>query len=334
MAVRLMVMIAFAGSILCSNVSAQHPASLTILHYNDFHAQYLPLKVSKTDSTGKSIRYEVGGAATFKAFMNALATMDTNVIILDAGDNFQGTPVSSLTRGDADIRMMNLLAPDVTTLGNHDFDYSVDTLRNRLQKLHVPIVSANLWDVKEGKPFISQTIVKGVGNVKIGIIGLAPPDLARLTVRENVHGLKILDLVKTVNNAIEQLRSKEKPNLIIVLSHMGVVADSVLATKVKNIDVIIGGHSHTALFVPKKVNHTVICQAGTSGRYLGELRLQVDLDGDSLLSYVGRLVETVNGVYPADQKVAAVVDSLENIASSGQYGYWHAGCPVETGIQP
>ncbi len=313
MSARILAVIACAGAIFCNNILAQRRASLTILHYNDFHAQYLPLKVSRADSTGKVTKYDVGGAATFKAFLNALSKSDTNAFILNAGDNFQGSPVSSITRGDADITMMNLLSPDVTTLGNHEFDYSIDTLRVRLQKLLVPIVSGNLWDTKYGKSFVPSTIVKTVGNVKIGIIGLAPPDLARLTMRKNIRGLKVLNLLKTVKNSIHELRLKEKPNLIVVLSHMGVPMDSVLATKEKDIDIIIGGHSHTALFVPKKVNHTVICQAGVNSRFLGELRLEVDLDGDSLLTYSGRSVETVNGVYPADTKVAAVVDSLESI---------------------
>ncbi len=316
MTVRLLALIICTASIIFSSAYAQHTASLTILHYNDYHAQYLPLKVSKTDSAGQPVRYEVGGAATFKTALNTLSRSDDNVIILNAGDNFQGTPVSSLTRGDADITMMNLLAPDVATLGNHEFDFSIDTLRIRLKKLHVPLVSANLWDTNAGKTFVPQSIVKTVGGVKIGIIGLAPPDLATLTMRENIHGLKVLDLLKTVKNAIHDLRVKEKPDLIVILSHMGVDMDSILASKDKAIDIIIGGHSHTALFVPKKVNHTVICQAGSNSRYVGELRLQVDLDGDSLLSYSERLVETVVGTFPADQKTAAVVDSLENIVAS------------------
>lgn len=316
MIIRRLVHIFSLTGMLCSHCFAQHTASITILHYNDYHAQYLPLKLSTTDSSGKPGRYEAGGAAAFKAYLDLLSKSDTNVLILNAGDNFQGTPVSSLTRGKADIMVMNLLAPDVTTLGNHEFDYSVDTLRNRLLQLHVPVVSANLWDIKKRKSFVPPTIIKTVGNVKIGIIGLAPPDLVQLTMRENIRGLKILDLFKTVEQAIHQLRSEDKVDLIIVLSHVGVEVDSVLASKEKAIDVIIGGHSHTPLFVPKRVNHTVICQAGANSRYLGELRLQVDLDGDSLLSYSGRLVETVNGVLPADQRVATVVDSLEEIVSS------------------
>jgi 5'-nucleotidase/UDP-sugar diphosphatase len=316
MSARSLLFTVIIGSVLSTFVLAQHPVKLTILHYNDYHAQYLPLKVNSIDSLGKVVQYEAGGAATFKAYMNMLAASDINVIILDAGDDFQGTPVSSLTRGEADIRMMNLLAPDVVTLGNHDFDYSADTLKNRLRKLRIPVVSANLWDKKNGRPFVPQTVVKRVGNVKIGIIGLAPLDLAKLTMRENVRDLKILPLLTAVENSIDQLRLKEKPNLIVVLSHMGVTMDSILAAKEGGIDIIIGGHSHTALFVPKKINRAIICQAGSSSRYIGELRMEVDLDGDSLLSYSGRLVETVNGVYPDDQKTAAVVDSLEKVVGS------------------
>ena len=313
---RLLVVIIIAGTIVCASAPAQRRASFTILHYNDYHAQYLPLKVSKKDAAGQPVRYEVGGAASFKTALNTLSKLDPNVIVLNAGDNFQGTPISSMTRGEADIRVMNLLAPDAATLGNHEFDFSADTLRERLKKLNISLVSTNLWDKTTGKPFIPQTLVKSIGGIKLGVLGLAPPDLAILAMRENVRGLTVLDLLTSVKNAIHELRMKEKPDLIVVISHMGVDMDSVLASKEKSIDIIVGGHSHTPLFVPKKVGRTVICQAGSNSRYVGELRLQVDLDGDSLLSYSGRLVETAVENFPPDPATAAVVDSLESIVAS------------------
>jgi 5'-nucleotidase/UDP-sugar diphosphatase len=286
-------------------------ATLTILHWNDLHSQNVPFKVVARDSIKKRDSvYYVGGAANLLGYINQLKDNRRDVVLLDAGDDFQGTPISTITKGRSQIELLNIIKPDAMTLGNHEFDYGLKNLEDDLHLARFPILNANIFDERNGKNFQEPYLVKTFGDVKVGIIGLIMPDLPILTMRENIKGLRILNDVQVVRKYIAELK-KQGVNLIVVLSHIGVDADKALADSVRSIDVIIGGHSHTALFQPIKRNHTIICQAGTRGRWLGDLNLTVDLAGDSVYRYNGKLVETVVGNVPADSAAAAKVAELE-----------------------
>jgi 5'-nucleotidase/UDP-sugar diphosphatase len=286
-------------------------ATLTILHWNDLHSQNVPFKVVVRDSiTKRDSVYYVGGVATLFGYINQLKDNRRDVALLDAGDDFQGTPISTMTKGRSQIELLNIIKPDAMTLGNHEFDYGLKNLEEDLSLARFPILNANIFDERNGRNFQKPYLVKTIGDVKVGIIGLIMPDLPILTMRDNIKGLRILNDVQVVRKYISELK-KQGVNLIVVLSHIGVDADKALADSVRSIDVIIGGHSHTALFQPIKRNHTIICQAGTRGRWLGDLDLTVDLAGDSVYRYNGKLIETVVGNVPADSVAAAKVAELE-----------------------
>jgi 5'-nucleotidase/UDP-sugar diphosphatase len=287
-------------------------ATLTILHWNDLHSQNVPFKVVVRDSIKKrDSAYYVGGVATLLGYINQLKDNRGDVAVLDAGDDFQGTPISTITKGCSQIELLNIIKPDAMTLGNHEFDYGLTNLEEDLRLARFPIVNANIFDERSGRNFQKPYLVRTFGGVKVGIIGLIMPDLPILTMRENVKGLRILNDVQVVRKYIVELK-KQGVNLIVVLSHIGVDADKALADSVRSIDVIIGGHSHTALFQPIKRNHTIICQAGARGRWLGDLDLTVDLAGDSVYRYNGKLIETVVGNVPPDSVAAAKVGELES----------------------
>jgi 2',3'-cyclic-nucleotide 2'-phosphodiesterase (5'-nucleotidase family) len=287
-------------------------ARLMILHWNDFHSQNIPLKVVIRDSIkGRDSAYYVGGTATLLGYIQQLKGNREDVAVLNAGDDFQGTPISSITRGRSQIELMNIIDPDAMTLGNHEFDYGLQNLENDLSLAHFPILNANIFDERSGKNFRKPYLVKTFGNVRVGIIGLIAPDLPILTMRENLKGLGMLNHVQVARKYIAELK-KQHVNLIIVLSHIGVDADKALADSVPSIDIIVGGHSHTSLFQAIKRGHTIICQAGTRGRWIGELHLTVDLAGDSVFQYEGKLVETVVGKVAPDPIAAAKVSELES----------------------
>jgi 5'-nucleotidase/UDP-sugar diphosphatase len=286
--------------------------TLTILHWNDLHSQNVPFKVVVRDSIHKrDSAYYVGGVATLLGYINQLRASRRNLAVVDAGDDFQGTPISTITKGRSQIELLNTIKPDAMILGNHEFDYGLKNLEEDLSLARFPILNANIFDERSGKNFQDPYLVKTFGDVKVGIIGLIMPDLPILTMRENIKGLRILNDVQVVRKYIAELK-KQGVNLIVVLSHIGVDADKALADSVRSIDVIIGGHSHTALFQPIKRNHTIICQAGTRGRWLGDLDLTVDLAGDSVYRYNGKIIETVVGNVPADSVAAAKATELES----------------------
>ena len=277
---------------------------ILILHWNDFHAQNTPLS-EKID--GQWVK--VGGAATLKAYIDKFKVEGPPTITVHAGDDFQGTPISTITKGESQIELLNLIRPDVMTLGNHEFDYGRSVLEQRLKEARFPIISANVWDKTAGRVFVSPYHIEKIGEVKIGFIGLMVEELPVLTLPRNVAGLKILSPEKAVRQYIHVL--KDSVDLIVVVSHMGIEEDRRLARRVAGIDVIIGGHSHTVITAPEVINGTIICQAGSRGRYLGKLDLWVDTLKDTILSFKGQLVPTVVRNISPDSVVLAKVLELE-----------------------
>ncbi len=287
----------------------QH-VSLRILHWNDFHSQNIPFKIkTKSQLTGNDTSYFVGGSAALKAYIEKYSAGDT-VLLLNAGDDFQGTPISTITKGASQITLMNMMHPDAVTIGNHEFDYGRETLKKDFAEANYPIISANIVDKLTHTTFVPPYLIKTIKGVRIGIIGLMAPDLAALTLPRNIKNLYIAPTASTVKEIIPELK-RQHVDLIVVLSHIGVDQDSILAEADPDINIIIGGHSHTAIFTPKKINGVIICQAGAHGQYLGELDLLFDKSHDSILSSSGKLIEVRTADIKPDSAVQATVTLLE-----------------------
>jgi 5'-nucleotidase/UDP-sugar diphosphatase len=297
----LIALVLWSGACSSSRPDGSGHVPLTILHWNDFHARNVPHEVERLDTaTGERIRYSVGGTANLIGYMNAHGRGQANVLVLNAGDDFQGSPISAITKGRSQIELMNIINPDVMVLGNHEFDYGHQNLRENISISAFPIIAANLYDSLRASTFVPPATVKKLDGLTAGIIGLLPPDLPTLSLKSSLEGLGMLPIDSVVVYHMQRLRNDHNVNLIIVLSHMGVQQDTALARRVDGIDVIIGGHTHLALHTPLIVNRTIICQAGQWGRYLGKLQLVVDTRGDSVLSHSGQLIETLLGKVPVD----------------------------------
>jgi len=298
--------------IIYSTIVFAEQQTLRILHWNDFHSQNVPMKVVAKDSiTGKESTYLVGGTAALLGYINKEKENRNDVIVLNAGDDFQGTPISSLTFGQSQIELMNIIHPDAVTLGNHEFDYGVEHLSTDIALAQYPIVCSNVYVKSMNQPLGDATKIITIGKLKIGLIGFTPPDLEILTVKKNIEGLELKKINDIADSCIKELKS-QKVNLIIMLSHMGLDKDSVFADHHKDVDIIVGGHTHTALFSPIKKNHTIIVQAGSKGQYLGELDLVIDTKIDSILSFKGKLIETKVEDIVADEVAEKKVDEFED----------------------
>lgn len=297
--------------------AAQQTAGLTIVHYNDFHAQNVPVTMMIDDGEGGKTKVQVGGSATLKAYVDGIRAENENVILLHAGDDVQGTPISSLTNGRSQFELLELIQPDAMTLGNHEFDHGTDNLRQLLTTVSFPIISANLWDKVRGAPFVPRYRILRLRGLSVGVIGLAPPDLPVLTMRENVRDLDVLDPVAAVRQTMGELERNHNVTCVIVLSHMGFEADSLLAEQVGGIDVIIGGHSHTALEIPRRVNGAIIAQAGERGKWLGRIDATVETNSGIIRSYHGRLIPTRTDAVTPNSIIAAKVAELEAQVAEG-----------------
>jgi len=287
---------------------AQEP--LTILHWNDFHSFNQPYETIGQDS----LIVKMGGYAILSGYINELKKQIAPVALVHAGDDFQGTPISTITKGLSQIRILNIIKPDVFTLGNHEFDYGKENLEQLLKFARFPIISANCFDKQSGKLFLSPYCMKQYGNLKVGFIGLLTPELNQLTLSENIKDLKILDPAASAKKYMTMI--KDSVDLIIIVSHLGIEHDEKLAMEIRGAQIIIGGHSHTALFETKKVNDIFICQAGSRGRYLGRIDLEYDKQKKEMVEFKAKLIPMVSDKIEKDSLVNFVIDSLEQIVST------------------
>jgi 5'-nucleotidase len=262
------------------NVYAQEAKHLVILHTNDTHSQVEP-----TDASAKEPN--MGGYARRMGVIDSIRAAEPNVLLLDAGDYFQGSPYFNFFNGRIEIDAMNRMRYDAATLGNHEFDNGLDTLAVVLKLAKFPVVCAN-YDVSgtpiesEVKPYI---IIERFG-LKIGVFGLTVNPKS-LIFEKNYKGIIYNDPIKMANATAKFLKKKKKCDLIICLSHLGTleegleVSDYDLAHNSEYIDVIVGAHSHTLLNDNTSANNklgkkVVLTQMGKSGLYLGRIDLKLE----------------------------------------------------------
>jgi 5'-nucleotidase len=258
---------------------------ITILHTNDVHSHIDPFGPEDGRNANK------GGVARRASLVQSLRNENPNTLLLDAGDIFQGTPYFNYYGGELEFKLMSMLKYDVATLGNHDFDNGIEGLYKQLPHADFDFVSAN-YDFSNT---IMDTHVKpykvfNKEGVKIGIFGLGIK-LDGLVLKSQYKETKYLDPITIAQDMSKILKEKEKCDLVICLSHLGyhysnapeVVSDLVLARATKDIDLIIGGHTHT--FLPKPTveknavgENVLVNQVGCYGLYLGKVDFYLNRD--------------------------------------------------------
>lgn len=305
----------YTSVVLFTSLLFAQQKQLTILHWNDFHSQNLPYQVkTKNRTTNSDTTYFVGGSATLASYIKQQRSESPNVILLNAGDDFQGSPISTITKGRSQIELMTLLNPDAMELGNHDFDYGREQMSTYMKWISYPLLGANIIDTRTHTSYALPYTIKQIGGITIGIIGLMTTELPTLSIPDNVRDLDVLELSATVNTLIPELKKRDV-DLIIALTHAGVHEDSILAMNTSDIDIIVGGHSHTPLFRPKNVNGVLITQAGSRGRWLGKITVTVDTEKDTLVNSFAELIECRTADVIPDSLVNAKVIELEGLAA-------------------
>ena len=268
---------------------------IRILHVNDFHGFAEPYKPLGSDEMLGGIAYLAGKADELRKEKPSL--------LFSAGDMIQGNNWANLSQGESVIELMNEMGFDAMVLGNHEFDFGQDVLRKRISEAKFPVLGANVEGLGNLKPYI----IKNLKDVKVGIIGVVTEDVPISTHPRNVAGLKFMSPIDTGEKYIAEL--KNKADLIIILSHIGYPADRILAERVKGIDVIVGGHSHTKIEKPVKVGNTIIVQAWEHAKVLGVLELTVE-DG-KIIGFEGRLEEIKPKIGKEDKAVFTIVEKYK-----------------------
>jgi 5'-nucleotidase len=250
---------------------------ITIAHTNDVHSRLDPFPMDGSKLQG------LGGISARKKILNQLRKEKGNLLLLDCGDMFQGTPYFNLYKGEPELKAMSYLGYDAGTLGNHDFDGGIENLATQLRHANFPLVNAN-YDFNNTalEDKIAPFIIKKVNGIKVGIIGVGI-ELKGLVPDALTGGIEYNNPITIVNELADKLKRQKKCELVIILSHLGYeykdpkkIDDITLARETTNVDAILGGHTHTFLDQPTEVKNAkgktvFINQAGWAGVQLGLL---------------------------------------------------------------
>lgn len=273
--------------------SENYKKHITILHTNDVHSHIEPL--SQNDPRNPNM----GGVARRATLIETIRNENPNTLLLDAGDIFQGTPFFNFYGGELEFKLMSKLKYDASTIGNHDFDNGIDGLYAQLPHADFDFISSN-YDFSNtvmNEHVLPHKIFKKDG-VRIGIFGLGV-ELQGLVNAHLYKETKYLDPVEIATDMSRILKEEKKCDIVICLSHLGhsyrsdKISDVKLAAATENIDLIIGGHTHTFLEKPeihinKAGKKVLINQVGCYGLYLG--RIDFYLDEKNNISGDGRSI--------------------------------------------
>ena len=271
------------GRLSLSSFKNDDVKKITILHTNDVHSHIDPFPANDPKYPNK------GGVARRAAIIEKIRKEEPNVLLLDAGDSFQGTPYFNFYGGEIEFKLMSMMKYDLTTIGNHDFDNGIDGLFAQMPHAEFGFVSANynfkntVLDsfVKPYKLFEKADMKIGVFGLGVELEGLVDKKLYKETVYNNP--------IEVAQDTVNILKNKEKCDIVICLSHLGYEyknepnkpSDLVLARKTKDIDIIIGGHSHTFLDKPTVEKNldgkeVLVNQVGCYGINLGRIDFYLD----------------------------------------------------------
>ncbi|MEL6306704.1 MAG: 5'-nucleotidase C-terminal domain-containing protein [Chloroflexota bacterium] len=301
-----------ALGILVLNAQDEESFNLTIVHSNDTHAAHEP------DGDGN------GGAAIMAAVANQVRASVDNSLFLDAGDRFTGSLYHTVHLGQDQVALMNLMGYDAVVLGNHEFDNGDQVLADFVNGLTFPTLSANVdfsaTELLADAP-IEGSVIIDVSGTQVGIIGLTAPDSTE-TSNPSPEIVFNDDLV-TITNTLSAELTEQGVGIIVVLSHIGINLDTEIAPQLENVDLIIGGHSHTLLanqdggaadeyplvFTNEATGETILyVQSGDNAEYLGRLDMEFDSAG-VLQDWEGDSIFLSQYITP-DAEVAALVAEL------------------------
>jgi 2',3'-cyclic-nucleotide 2'-phosphodiesterase (5'-nucleotidase family) len=289
---------------------------LRILHTNDIHSHLLPFRSVSGDT--------VGGLARLATLVEAQRQDQEAVLLLDAGDLFQGTPFFNYFHGEPEVRCLAAMSYDAMVMGNHELDEGAVNLLAQIKanasfaflcaNVRVPARLKSAAEAGSESTLVTigrPAIVARAGDIRVGIVGVTTETLPQVVTARGMADVTVLPVIETVGPIVAELRPR--CDLVVVLSHCGVGPDSLLAAAVPGIDVIVGGHSHTALATPlvvpnaandNGVGGTLIVQAGQWGQYLG--RLDLEVTGRHITSWSAALLPVTADLRP-DRAVRTLI---------------------------
>lgn len=280
--------------IMLSPVVRAETVSLTILHFNDFHAQLLPMRNGQA------------GAAQLAAYLKQVRSEEKNVLVLSAGDMVQGTPISTYYLGRPVFEVMNAMGVDAACLGNHEFDYGVELIDDYRDLADFPLISANAMHAGE-LAGDGPTATFTFGPLRVGLLGFTTPQAVKIGNEFTSPSLAMAEYYDGL---------KSSNDLVIALSHLGLGGDRKLAADFPEaFDAIISGHDHFAMQEPEFTSGTMIVQVGPLGTCVGRLDLIYDTEAQKIMQSEWESIAIPVEGLARDEATWRVVDYWESSIS-------------------
>ena len=283
------------GGLSLTSFNSLEQTHITILHTNDVHSYIDPFPKDDPRSPG------MGGVAKRAAIISEIRKENKNVLLLDAGDIFQGTPYFNYYGGELEFKLMSMMKYDASAIGNHDFDNGLEGLVSQMPNANFEFLSAN-YDFKNTvlDGFVKPYKIFTLQGIKIGVFGLGV-ELTGLVDKKNYKETIYNDPLETSKEMVNILKKEKKCDIVICLSHIGYsyktepdrICDLKLAALTNDIDLIIGGHTHTFLDKPTIVKNldgkeVLVNQVGCYGINLG--RIDFYLDKNKAIATKGKTI--------------------------------------------
>jgi len=275
---------------------------LVLLHSNDMHGDFLA-----EDSDSKLI----GGVSLLSGYINKVREEEPNTLYCIAGDMFRGSVIDSEYRGISTIEIMNMLSPDVVTIGNHETDYGLAHLLFLEKCAKFPIINANLYiKTNHARLFKPHTIIE-VDGMKILFIGILTEQVLSQTKNDGIIGsfVNIEEAAAEVGKICNTYNATDI-DFTVLLTHIGFEEDQKLAAQLDpawGVDVIIGGHSHTLIDKPAYVNNVLIVQAGVGTDQIGRFDIMIETDTNSVASYKWECIPIDSAHCPHDDELEDLI---------------------------
>lgn len=276
---------------------------LTILHSNDLHGDFLAEKIDEQ---------LIGGVSMLSGYVNKVRSEEKNAIYCIAGDMFRGSVIDSEFRGISTIEIMNMLSPDVVTIGNHEIDYGIAHLLFLEKCAKFPIINANLHITTNNARLFKPHHIIEIDGMKILFIGILTETVLSMAKKEELVG-RFVDIhdaateVKRICNAYHSLDI----DCTVLLTHIGFEEDKLLAAQLDpslGVDIIIGGHSHTYLEKPEVINGILIAQAGTGTDQIGRFDLEINTDSNRICSFAWKSIPITDEHCPRDTALEDILN--------------------------
>jgi 5'-nucleotidase len=278
----------------------------TILHSNDMHGDFL------AESRGEKGEL-LGGLALLSGYLNQVRKEEENVLYVIAGDMVQGSLIDSEYKGISTMEIMNYLSPDVVALGNHEFDYGLPHLLLLEKMANFPVVNANLYIKKYQRRMMRPYHVIKKAGFDILFTGIITEKIMDTLKTDGLIGSIVsLEEASQEVGKICNAYKNDDIDLTILLTHIGLESDIALAKMLDpawGVDIIIGGHSHSILDKPQKVNNILIAQAGVGTNQIGRFDITVDDDTNSIIESRWQLIEINEHLAKPDQ---SLLDYISN----------------------